>query len=400
MSLRSRDDIHFTGGIGASLKGRRYTVLRKLGEGTTSTIWLVRDSFVDGNTIHKYHAAKILSVEATSEPHGPSRERDFLQDLNERRYEEGFDEGSGYTTLLLDSFEHVAPESGLKHLCLISPVFSTSVSALRDSSPHKRLPVYMVRNIVYMALSALKSLHGLGIVHCDVKPDNMLLINHRYTDSDKLEAYLSQNPVQMVAGTQTPESQPFPHGWTHETSAHEAEKMTIALTDFGHAERSEGPPIGKLFYPYALRAPETLLAAGFGSSIDIWAIGCLTFELLTGTWLFNPLDAGAQWSIEENHLAKMQELTGQRFSQEYLSRAGNRDQYFDQSGNLTRIPELTPVSIEQAISNYNIAGLEAEDIMKVSDFIRACLQLDHEQRPSAAKLLEHSFLERELSRVE
>ena len=359
-------------------------MLRKLGQGTTSTIWLVRDSFVDGNTIHKYHAAKILSLEATSEPNGPSRERNFLHDLNERRYETGFDEGAGYTTLLLDSFDINTDEG--KHLCLISPVFSTGVSALRESAPSKRLPVYMVRNIVYMALSALKSLHGMGIVHCDVKPDNMLLTNDRYTDSDKLEAYLSQNPVQMADGA--PECQPFPH-----KLAHEAEKMTIALIDFGHAESAEGPPIGKLFYPYALRAPETLLAAGFGPSIDIWAVGCLTFELLVGSWLFNPIDAGEQWSIEEDHLSKMQELTGQRFSQEYLNRAANRDKYFDQSGNLTRIPELIPVSIEQAISNYNIAGLEVEDIAKVSDFIRACLKLDHEQRPSAAKLLEHSFLE-------
>lgn len=102
---------------------------------------------------------------------------------------------------------------------------------------------------MYMALSALKSIHGMGIVHCgmfpgfhcnsttdsllDVKPDNMLFTNDLFTDPTKLEAHLSQNPVQMVPGAQTPESQPLPHGWTHETSADESKTMTIVLTDFG-----------------------------------------------------------------------------------------------------------------------------------------------------------------------
>ncbi|TFL00583.1 kinase-like domain-containing protein [Pterulicium gracile] len=361
-------DIHFAGGIGASLKDGRYTVLRKLGQGETSTIWLVSDSYVAGDTIHKYHAAKILGVKATSDPHGPSRERDFLQLCNERRHEEGFDEGAGYTTLLLDSFEHVGVSG--RHLCLISPVFSTSVAALRDASPDKRLPVHMVRNIVYMALSALKSIHGMGIVHCDVKPDNMLFTNDLFTDPTKLEAHLSQNPVQMVPGAQTPESQPLPHGWTHETSADESKTMTIVLTDFGDAEQVGGPHLSKMLSTLDFCANATLLYPEHEPPSDIWALGHLTFELLVGRSLLDSIDAARQLSTEE----------------EQLRREGKGEKYFDQDGNLNCVPA-------ELISNYNIAGLEDGDITKVSDFIRACMHLDLEQRPSAAQLLEHSFLE-------
>lgn len=99
---------------------------------------------------------------------------------------------------------------------------------------------------------------------------------------------------------------------------------------------------------YALRAPEVIIGADYGTKVDIWAIGCMvrlkyyhfiqshnysgqTFELLTGHWLFNPLQ-GPTWRIEDDHLAKMMELTGERFSEETLARSQKRDDYFDEGG--------------------------------------------------------------------
>jgi hypothetical protein len=56
-----------------------------------------------------------------------------------------------------------------------------------------------------------------------------------------------------------------------------------------------------------------------------------TFELLTGHWLFNPVH-GPTWRIEDDHLAKMMELTGERFSEETLARSQKRGDYFDEGG--------------------------------------------------------------------
>ncbi|PPQ72308.1 hypothetical protein CVT24_004585, partial [Panaeolus cyanescens] len=281
-----------------------------------------------------------------------------------------------------------------KHLCLTQPLYSTSVSALRRSAPTKSLPVYMVRNFIYMTLNALKTIHSLNIVHTDVKLDNILFTNERYALESALEKYLEENPSQVNPDTQIPESQPIPSEWTYETGAFQAERMTVSLIDFGHAEWAEGTPLGEGFCPISLRPPEVLLSSGFGTAIDIWAIGCLTFELLVGRWLFLPEDGGEDWSIEEDHLAKMMELTDQRFSKSVLDRAKNREKYFDGEGNLIHIDELIPVKIEQAMSNYNIPGLSQEDIAESADFIRACLHLDHEKRPTAGELLKHSFLKK------
>jgi serine/threonine-protein kinase SRPK3 len=59
-----------------------------------------------------------------------------------------------------------------------------------------------------------------------------------------------------------------------------------------------------------------------------------TFELLTGHWLFQP-QGGQGWSIEDDHLAKMLELTGEKFSKTMLERSQNREEYFNEDGRPT-----------------------------------------------------------------
>jgi hypothetical protein len=102
-----------------------------------------------------------------------------------------------------------------------------------------------------------------------------------------------------------------------------------------------------------------ILGADYGTKVDIWAIGCMvrskyyhmhfirshnyswqTFELLTGHWLFNPVH-GPTWRIEDDHLAKMMELTGEKFSKVTLARSQKRDDYFDEGGSCTVIFTLT-----------------------------------------------------------
>lgn len=61
------------------------------------------------------------------------------------------------------------------------------------------------------------------------------------------------------------------------------------------------------------------------------------------------------------------------------------------AGNLLRIPDLIPVSIEQAIENYNVPGVIKEQIGALAEFIRDCLNLDPAQRKTAGDLQNHGF---------
>ncbi|KAE9399800.1 kinase-like protein [Gymnopus androsaceus JB14] len=382
MSPNSESAAHFSPRLGESVQDNRYTILRKLGEGATATTWLIRDERIISDS--KYVAAKILTAEATLDvDRGAVRELEFLEEIAknaQERDEEGFE----HLPILLDNFTITSP-GGNRHLCLVQTLFSTSVSALRRSAPTKSLPVYMVRNILYMVLQALDVLHSSDIIHTDVKLDNILFTNALYSLDDALDIFLAENPAETDGDS--PKSQPVPHKWTYETSAFHAERMTVALVDLGHAQRAGEQLTVDAFGEPALRAPEVILWSDIGPKIDIWAIGCLTFELLVGRWLFNPEDAQPDWSVEDDHLAKMMELTGQQFPDAMLARAKERDRYFDKN-----VPDLVPVKLEDAMANYKIPGLTEHEVRLAANFIRDCLKFDYKKRASAKQLINHPFL--------
>lgn len=62
------------------------------------------------------------------------------------------------------------------------------------------------------------------------------------------------------------------------------------------------------------------------------------------------------------------------------------------TGNLRRISDLIPVSLETAMANYKVPGLAEDEIKKAADFIRACLRFDYKERATAEELKGHAFL--------
>uniref|UniRef100_H2YVF7 non-specific serine/threonine protein kinase n=1 Tax=Ciona savignyi TaxID=51511 RepID=H2YVF7_CIOSA len=57
------------------------------------------------------------------------------------------------------------------------------------------------------------------------------------------------------------------------------------------------------------RSIEVLLGAGYGPPADLWSTACMTFELVTGDYLFEP-HSGEDYSRDEDHLALIIELLG------------------------------------------------------------------------------------------
>jgi len=72
---------------------------------------------------------------------------------------------------------------------------------------------------------------------------------------------------------------------------HFLSQRTILLNTYLAQWAGKQPTVDTFSAP-ALRAPEIILRSDFGPKIDIWAVGCLTFELLVGRWLFDPEDGG------------------------------------------------------------------------------------------------------------
>ncbi|KAI0823098.1 kinase-like protein [Trametes gibbosa] len=373
---------------GQALKNGRYEVHRKLGSGVYSTTWLVSDNEAECSDVvtDKYHAAKVLTLDGTrAHAGGASRELEFLQQI-------AACEDINSLPVLEDHFEESGP--GGAHLCLVMQLLSSDVSSFRRTSPTKALPVHIVKNILAQTLEGLKQLHELNIIHTDLKLDN-ILFNAVGSDKD-VEEQLKAEPATVereieIEGKKYPvlRSQPLRHNFSCDASPFEAEIMQFTIVDLGQAQRAGEQPTVDEFSAYSLRAPELLLQSDFGPKIDIWALGCLTYELLTGRWLFAP-EEGEDWSIEDDHLAKMLELTGERFSPTMLERAQLRSKYLDEHGNLLRLELIPGQSIEAALAVYKT--VPESEVGGAANFIRSCLRLDSSERASAKELELHPWL--------
>ncbi|CAB1444934.1 unnamed protein product [Pleuronectes platessa] len=113
------------------------------------------------------------------------------------------------------------------------------------SSERSRLPERLTKFLVTQILVALRHLHLKNIVHCDLKPENVLLAS----------------------------AEPFPQ---------------VKLCDFGFAriigEKSfRRSVVGTPAY----LAPEVLRSKGYNRSLDMWSVGVIVYVSLSGTFPFN-----------------------------------------------------------------------------------------------------------------
>ncbi|XP_018620476.1 serine/threonine-protein kinase DCLK1b isoform X3 [Scleropages formosus] len=111
---------------------------------------------------------------------------------------------------------------------LFDAITSTNKYTERDAS-----------GMLYNLASAIKYLHSLNIVHCDIKPENLLVYEHQ--DGSK----------------------------------------SLKLGDFGLATVVDGPLYTVCGTPTYV-APEIIAETGYGLKVDIWAAGVITYILLCG----------------------------------------------------------------------------------------------------------------------
>ena len=136
------------------------------------------------------------------------------------------------------------------------------------------------------------------------------------------------------------------------------------------------------------RAPEVLVGSKYDTSADIWSLGCMTFELLTGDLLFDPR-AGEDYDRDEDHLAMFQELLGKMPKRLALDGKYSHN-FFDKKGNLKHIKQLKfwPVQ-EVLIEKYNFTRPDAQ---AVADFMTPLLDFDPKTRATALDALQSDWL--------
>lgn len=152
--------------IGEEYKDGRYTVVRKLGWGHFSTVWLARDN----QNPSKHVALKVVR----SATHYTETAIDEIKLLNKIVGANPEHLGYKHVVGLLDSFEHKGPNG--THTCMVFEVLGENLLGLIKRWNHRGIPMALVKQITKQVLLALDYLHReCGIIHTDLKPENILL---------------------------------------------------------------------------------------------------------------------------------------------------------------------------------------------------------------------------------
>lgn len=219
--------------LGQVLEGR-YLVLEKVAEGGFCSVFKVIDL-----KSKRYFALKFMKGTKLASKAGDN-EVGFLRKLSE----------SDYFPDVLCSFFYE------KHKCIIIELLGMSLFQLLESRDFNGFSLQSIWTIAKQLLQALCVLSSANIVHSDIKPENVFLID--------LKNYL------------------------------------IKLGDFGCSFEDEGYAKGYMQSRY-YRAPEVLFGLSCDKNIDMWSLGCLCAELFLGYPLLQGKDC-------KNQIVKIIEL--------------------------------------------------------------------------------------------
>lgn len=264
-----------------SLDCGRYKVIHKLGYETSSTIWLARDSNHD-----VYVAIKILMAKA-------SKYRNELGCLHYLSKKPSTHPGRKYVAAsFLDRHFWLRGPNG-RHLALVSKVSGPSVSQM--TGWHIRIRERLARKIARQVTQGLAYLHSEGICHGNLTASSVLfqLANFDSWSEEKVYEQLGQPAVFDLCGDV----------WSREPSTPEYLVGSAEFFRAGPGLLTEDISIisyddsFRVKIPKALSTDEEKVSNGFAAPeilfglknkfpSDLWALGCIIYQICAGQPLF------------------------------------------------------------------------------------------------------------------
>nr|XP_055044339.1 homeodomain-interacting protein kinase 1-like isoform X3 [Misgurnus anguillicaudatus] len=255
------------------------------------------------------------------------------------------------------------------HTCLVFEMLEQNLYDFLKHSKFSPLLLKCIRPVLQQVSTALLKLKSLGLIHADLKPENIMLVD--------------------------PNRQPY----------------RVKVIDFGSASHVSKAVCSTYLQSRYYRAPEIILGLPFCEAIDMWSLGCVIAELFLG-W---PLYPGASEYDQIRYISQTQGLPA-----EYLLSAGTKTSRFfhrgpDSSYPLWRLKTPAEHEAEFGIKSkearkyifnclddmmqVNMTNLDGTDILaekadrrEFIDLLKKMLTLDADKRITPTKTLNHPFV--------
>ena len=264
-----------------------------------------------------------------------------------------------------------------EHLCIIFELLNENLYQLLQHNHLQGISLNSINFIIKQLLEAVEQVHRMGIIHCDIKPENILLkINIEKNKSD----------------------------------------ISVKLTDFGSACIKNNPIfsiVQSLFY----RAPEVILGIPYTQAIDIWSIGLVAIELFLGGPLLPGYSEYDQLLKIITIVGKIPDLmlmrNGKRVSNffnydkdknSFILREPKEGEIFDEKENIYNTDFKIPFNISKLDDlltmkrDSKIKGVEmnnsqsSTELISFIHFLKCMITILPEKRWTARQLLKHPFI--------
>lgn len=363
---------------------RHYNILYKLGGGNYSTVWLAYDTLK--YIFVAFKIQKITNINTILE------EFQFINKLPKK---------SKVFNHVLEYF--VKTIEGIKYMCSTWKLHYTNLDTIiRKYNNQTGLPLEQVKCIMRQIIKALDILHNrVRAFHGDIKSDNILVKGINRKDKFVTSYYIKEFD-RLVGNRDLSKDELYE---IHQKISTEAlnsankfnlenpeiiiqnlisEEIKISVADFDtfcDSNMSHTSVFGTRYY----QAPEIILQGECWTPVDIWALGCTFFELLSGKFLFNPKKC-SNYSRDYYHLSLMIDTCG-KFPYNFLLKTKNYRKYFKYN----RLENYKLDKDNRLYNRVNTLPYDKETKKTIYILLSKMLKLNPATRCNIKYLMNHNF---------
>ncbi|CAO3644345.1 unnamed protein product [Cunninghamella blakesleeana] len=166
------------------------------------------------------------------------------------------------------------------------------------------------------------------------------------------------------------------------------DRITVKIIDLGNACAIDGK-YSHVIQTRQYRSPEVIVGLPWNDRADIWSLGCLVFELITGDYLFDPR-SDSKYGKDDDHLIKIVELM--RVIPRTLTIGGQYSrEFFNQKGELRNAKQLRYRRLRDVL--HDTYFMDPDQADKISKFLSTMLEVDMMKRATAEQVLNHEWLQ-------